>query len=139
MSQCVSIMERFIHFLVPPPDVTVTATYTAPLYAGSSFTLTCIVTLDPNVDNDETVTASWSGPSDIIGDRYIVTETMGSGSSYFNSLTINLLTNSDDGIYTCSVLIKGQNIQQIMASGIYNIPTIRKPKNRRIMLLCINY
>ena len=106
--------------------------YTAPLYAGSSLTLTCTVTLDPNVDNDETVTTSWSGPSDISGERYLVTEAMGSGSTYSSNLTINFLTNTDDGMYTCSVLVKGQNIQSVMASGSNDIPTIRKPDFEKI-------
>ena len=38
---------------VPPPDVTVTLNSTPPLYAGTGLTLTCTVTLDPNVDNGE--------------------------------------------------------------------------------------
>ena len=118
--------------------MTVTARYTAPLYAGSNLTLTCTVTLDPNVNNNETVTTSWSGPSDISGDRYLVTDATGSGTTYSSSLTINFLTNSDDGMYTCSVLVEGQYIQQVMASGSNNIPTIRKPKNGR-MTLYINY
>ena len=109
--------------------MTVIPTYTAPLYAGSSLTLTCTVTLDPNVDNDETITTSWSGPSNISGERHLVTEAMGSGSTYSSSLTINLLTNIDDGMYTCSVLVTGQNIQSVMANGSNVIPTIRKPEN----------
>ena len=48
---------------VPAPDVVVTASNTTPLYAGSSFNLTYTVILDPNVDNDETITISWSVPS----------------------------------------------------------------------------
>ena len=47
--------------IVPAPDVVVTAPTTS-LYIGSSLTLTCTVTLDPSVDNNETVSTLWSGP-----------------------------------------------------------------------------
>ena len=64
--------------------------YTTPLYVGSSLTLTYTVTLDPNVDNDENVTASWSGPSDITGEKYLVTAASGSGSTY-TAISLSLL------------------------------------------------
>ena len=38
---------------VHAPNVVVIPAYTTRLYAGSSLTLTCTVTLDPNVDNDD--------------------------------------------------------------------------------------
>ena len=38
---------------VPQPGVAITLSHTAPLYAGTSLTLTCTVTLDPNVNNNE--------------------------------------------------------------------------------------
>ena len=71
---------------VPAPDVVVTATNTTPLYVGSSLTLTCAVTLNPNVDNDETVTTTWSGPNDIGGGRY---HSNNYDRTYTSSLTIN--------------------------------------------------
>ena len=77
----------------------VTASYTTPPYAGSSLTLTCTVTLDPNVDNDENVTASWSGPSDISGERYLISVASGSGSTYTSNLTISSLVDQDNGTY----------------------------------------
>ena len=43
----------------------VTLSHTAPLYAGTGLTLTCTVTLDPNVDNGERVMTEWSGLQDI--------------------------------------------------------------------------
>ena len=116
----------FIHFTGPAPNVTVTATHTAPLYAGSSLTLTCTVTLDPNVDNDETVTTSWSGPSDINGERYLVKEAMDSGSTYSSSLTINFLTNSDDGSYICTGMVTKENKQLVIASGNHTLSITSK-------------
>ena len=102
---------------VPPPDVTVTLNSTPPLYAGIGLTFTCTVTLDPNVDNGERVMTEWSGPRDISGDRYSVTGTSGSGSSYTDSLTISPLADLDDGKYTCTVTVTGgSNVQHVTAS-----------------------
>ena len=45
--RCVIVISFYV-ITVPAPDVVVTATYTTPLYVGSSFTLTCAVTLNPH-------------------------------------------------------------------------------------------
>ena len=112
---------------VPPPDVTVTLNSTPPLYAGTGPTLTCTVTLDPNVDNGERVVTEWSGPRDISGDRYSVTGTSGSGSTYTDSLTISPLADLDDGTYTCTVTVTGgSNVQQVTASGDVTITVMSK-------------
>ena len=79
---------QYSFITVSAPDVVVTATYNTPLYAGSSLTLTCTVTLDPNVDNNEDVTTSWSGPNDITGEKYLVTAASGSFSTYTTSLSL---------------------------------------------------
>ena len=110
---------------MPVPDVVVTVTYVTPLYVGSSLTLTCTVTLDPNVDNNETVTITWSGPS-ITGERYLITATSGSGSTYTSNLTIRYLADQDDGTYTCTGIVTGENEQQVTASDSHAIPTICK-------------
>ena len=96
----------------------VTVSHTAPLYVGTSLTLTCTVTLDPNVDNGENITTEWSGPKDISGGRYAVTAASGSGSTYTGSLTISPLADQDDGTYTCTGTVTGgTNVQQANASG----------------------
>ena len=92
---------------VPQPGVDVSLDHTAPLYAGTSLTLTCTVTLDPNVDNSESVMTEWSGPRDIPGESYSVTAASGSGSTYTGSLTISPLAQLDDGTYTCTVSVTG--------------------------------
>ena len=95
----------------------VTVSRTAPLYVGTSLTLTCTVTLDPNVDNGENITTEWSGPRDISGERYSETAASGSGSTYTGSLTIGPLADQDDGTYTCTGTITGgTNVQQATAS-----------------------
>ena len=120
---------QYSFITVPAPDLVVSATYTTPLYVGSSLTLTCTVTLDPNVDNSENVTASWSGPSDITGERFLVTAASGSFSTYTSTsnLTIIALAEQDDGTYTCTVLVTGENEQHASTSDSHTIPTICKP------------
>ena len=87
---------------VPAPVVTVTLSHTPPLYTGISLTLTCTVTLDPNVDRGERVVIEWSGLHDIPEERYLVTAASGSGSTYTGSLTISPLAYQDTGTYTCT-------------------------------------
>ena len=95
----------------------VTLNHTAPLYAGTGLTLTCIVTLDPNVDNGERVMTEWSGLQDIPEKRYSFIGTSGPGSTYTDSLTISPLADQDDGTYTCNVTVTGGSIvQQATAS-----------------------
>ena len=118
---------QYSFIAVPAPYVVVTVAYTTPLYAGSSLTLTCTVTLDPNVDNSENVTASWSGPIDITGERFLVTAANGSGSTYISHLTITALADQGNGTYTCTGLVTGENEQQVTASDSHTIPTICKP------------
>ena len=94
----------------------VTLSHTAPLYAGIGLTLTCTVTLDPNVDDGEMVKVEWSGLQDIPEKRYSVSGTNGSGSTYTDSLNISPLSDQDDGTYTCTVTISGgSNVQPATA------------------------
>ena len=103
---------------VPPPDVNITLNYTPPLYAGTGLTLTCTVTLDPNVDNGEKVVTEWSGPRNISDDRVTADN---------DSLTISLLADLDDGTYTCTVTVTGgSNVQQATASDNITITVMGK-------------
>ena len=114
-------------FPVPSPGVTVTPNRTTTLYAGTGLTLTCTVTLNPNVDNGERVVTEWSGPRDISGDRYSVTGASGSDSTYTDSLTISPLADLDDGTYTCTVTVTGgSNVQQVTASDDVTITVMGK-------------
>ena len=107
--------------------MTVTLNHTPPLYAGTGLTLTCTVTLDPNVNNGERVVTEWSGPRDISGDRYSFTGASGYGSTYTDSLTISPLADLDDGTYTSTVTISGgSNVQQVNASGEFTIAVMGK-------------
>ena len=115
----IMLKYRFICSLspsVPQPGVDVTLNHTAPLYAGTGLTLTCTVTLDPNVDNGERVMTEWSGLQDIPEEQYTVTGVSGSDSTYTGSLTISPLADQDDGTYTCTVTVTGgNNVQEATA------------------------
>ena len=102
---------------VPQPVVAITLSHTAPLYAGTSLTLTCTVTLDPNVNNNERVVTEWKGPRQI-GDRYSVTPAKKeSDSSYNGSLVIRLLTVQDGGMYSCIARVSGgNNVEAVTAT-----------------------
>ena len=112
-------VKHLILFLppVPHPVVAITLSHTPPLYAGTSLTLTCTVTLDPNVNNDEGVVTEWKGPRQIAGDQYSVTPAMREpDSSYNSSLVISPLTVQDDGMYSCTVRVSGgTNVQVVTA------------------------
>ena len=112
----------------------VTISRTSPLYTGTSLTLTCTVTLDPNVDTSESVMimTEWSGLRDIPAERYLVAGTSGSGSTYTDSLTISPLADQDDGTYTCTVTVTGGSDGRqatasddvtftVMGESIYNV------------------
>ncbi len=72
------------------------------LYTGEDVTLTCDITLDPAVDSEVAVTASWtrSGGPITAG----VSDITGSG-PYQSTLTLSSLTTSDSGDYTCTASV----------------------------------
>ena len=113
---------------VPQPVVVITLGHTPPLYVGTSLTLTCSVTLDPNVNNNESVVTEWNGPRQIAGDRYSVTPAMReSDSSYNGSLVVGPLTVQDDGMYTCTTTVTGgANVQSATAHGAVTITVMSK-------------
>ena len=120
---------------VPQPGVDVTLNNTDPVYAGTGLTLTCTVTLDPNVDNGERVTTEWSGLQDIQEERYSVINASGSGSIYTSSLTISPLADQDDGTYICTVVVTGgSNVQWVTASDDVTITVMGE--NHFILLSC---
>ena len=100
-----------------------------PLYAGTTLTLTCTVTLDPNVDSRVYVRTEWSGPIEISGERYSITNAHVSGrtNTYTGSLTISPLADQDGGTYICTATVTGGTyVQQSTGSDDYVIPIISK-------------
>ncbi len=69
---------------------------------GDNLTLTCGITLDPAVDSEVAVTASWTGPGGLITAG--VSDVTGSG-PYQSTLTLSSLITSDSGDYTCTASV----------------------------------
>ena len=103
----------------------VTLNRTAPLYAGTGLTLICNVTLDPNVDNGESVTTEWSGPREISGESYSITAAhadQDQTNTYIGNLTISPLIEQDGGTYTCTGTVTGAtNVQQANANDVITV------------------
>ena len=103
----------------------------APLFAGTGLTISCTVTLDSSVDNDETVSTHWSGLDHIPPERYSVTPAMrGSDGSYTGTLTISPLAEGDDGTLSCTGTVTGgtesqsANSTNITVAGKYSIVSV---------------
>ncbi len=69
---------------------------------GDPLTFTCNITLDPAVDSEVAVTASWTGPGGPITAG--VSDVTGSG-PYQSTLTLSSLTTSNSGDYTCTASV----------------------------------
>ena len=86
----------------------VSANYSGEYFTGTGLTLTCTVILEPNVDSNEDVIMTWSGPRDIPGERYRVFMANELDDTRSTKLVISPLAEEDDnGQYTCSVTIIG--------------------------------
>lgn len=87
------------------------------LYAGTGFTVTCVVTLDAE---NETVTADWSGLDNIPEVRYSTTPfTRLSVDSYSGSIIISPLSDQDNMNLTCTASIfEGDEIHATNSSSV---------------------
>ena len=93
---------------VPPPVVTVSLSQNGPLYAGTSLTITCTVTLDSSVNNNELVSTDWTGLDHVPLDRVSTTPVIRAiNGSYTSSLTISPLADQGDGTLTCTGTVSG--------------------------------
>ena len=111
--------------LVPQPTVTVTLNRTTALYAGTGLTLTCIVALDPSVNNNENVGIEWSDLQRFEEERYSINAT--SRESGDNILTIDPLAELDSGVYTCTVTVTGgNNVLSVTTDGHVTISVFGK-------------
>ena len=117
---------------VPIPDVVTTPSRTTPLYAGTSVTLTCIMTLHPNVDSGESVTVEWWIPSSLSRNQYSYTGLHTSGKLYTRNITISPLLIRHSGRYVCSVTVTGRNVKQTTSTSTIDITVTSK------LSLCMN-
>ena len=95
----------------------VSLNHTGPLYAGTDLTISCTVTLDQSVNNNETVSIHWNVE---MGDRYtLINDVMkGSEDSYSSILTISPLTDQDSGTYICNGTVSSKDINVLSVSNI---------------------
>ena len=107
-------MTLFTHFVClailadSVPDVNISLSRNTPLYTGTTLNLTCTTTRHCNLNTGEVITATWSGPRDITGERYTISQL--SFSREINiSLTISPLTVQDEGVYTCNMTVSGES------------------------------
>lgn len=95
---------------MPQPSVMIIPDHTGTLYGGSTFSLTCRVTLNPViVDTSVTdVAITWAGPRPIPGEWYEITDTVANQLEFTRNLSITPLADDrDDGEYTCSAMVTG--------------------------------
>ena len=102
-------------FLVPPPDVAVSLNRTGPLYAGTDLTISCTVTLDQSVNNNETVSIHWNVE---MGERFtIINDVMNVSENSYSILSISPLTYQDnETAYICNGTITS-SVMSVMSSS----------------------
>ena len=125
-------MTLFTHFLLlanladSVPDVNISLSRNTPLYSGITLNLTCTTTRHCNLNTGEVIAATWSGPRDITGVRYTISQSSFSREISI-SLTISPLTVQDEGVYTCNMTVGGESRNQsIDASDAVRIHVLSK-------------
>ena len=129
---CASLCVYVYSLTVPVPDVVTTPSRTTPLYAGTSVTLTCTMTLHPNVDSDESVTMGWVGPRSLPRNQYSQTGLHKAGRTSTRNITISPLLDRHSGQYQCFVFVSGRNVKQATSSSAINITVMSK------LSMCMN-
>ncbi len=85
--------------------MTVTSNPDRTVYAGEDVTLTCDITLDPAVDSEVAVTASWTVPSGLGLSAGVMDRLQTNPLLYRSTLTLSFLMTSDSGDYTCTASV----------------------------------
>ncbi len=75
------------------------------LYTDEDVTLTCGITLDPAVDSEVTVTASWTVPSGLGQSAGVMDRLLTNPLLYRSTITLSFLTTFDSGDYTCTASV----------------------------------
>ena len=96
---------------MPQTSVVVSYNQNGPLFAGTTLTLTCTLSTNYGVNNDEAVSTHWDHI--LPAERYSVTPAMrGSDGSYTGTLTIFPLAEGDDGTLSCTGTVTGGTERQ---------------------------
>ena len=97
----------------------------SPVYSGSVITLTCTITLDATVVQNEQiliVTNTWLGRYSEFSNKTRITETGAMNTSvpgqYTSTVTFNTLRASDAGDYTCRATVTHHATPQFFDSGV---------------------
>ena len=84
------------------PNATLTA-LSAPLYEGTSQTLTCTATLHLPVNSDVAVSINWTSATN--SDRVTISSLSSQRSPFISTLTLSPLVMSDTGLYSCEATV----------------------------------
>ena len=109
-----TLFTHFVHlanFSDSVPDVNISLSRNTPLYSGTTLNLTCTTTWHCNLNTGEEMTATWSGPMNVTGERYTISQSTFSRGINI-SLTISPLTVQDEGVYTCNMTVSGESRNQ---------------------------
>ena len=83
------------------------------LYAGTNISLICNISLDDSVDSDMSVDVKWyMGSGQLNNDtmeRFIVSRTINTTTSFIGNLTLTPLTDEEQGNFTCKAQIRSNN------------------------------
>ena len=113
-SNSMTLYTHFVHLTIladSVPDVNISLSRNTPLYTGTTLNLTCTTTQHCNLNTGEVITATWSGPRDITGVGYTISQlTFSRGINI--SLTISPLTVQYEGVYTCNMTVSGESRNQ---------------------------
>ena len=109
---------------------------TGPLYAGTTITLLCNVTIGMSVNNNETVSATWSAPCE--GCHTFTDAIQESERSFVSSYIISPLADQDGDTYNCSAKIMSN------ATGVQSHPssadvTISVAGKSYFQIVCRNF
>lgn len=86
-----------------------------------NLTLMCSVILDTSLYSNGSVNLTWTHPSDVVCNQ---TDSVLHGYIYISSLTFSLLSQKDDGMYTCTANIIDGTVVGPTSSRDYTITVI---------------
>ena len=102
--------------------MTISLSQNGALYAGTRVTITCNVTLDSSVNNNELVSIDWTGVDHVPLDRVSTNPVIRViNSSYTSTLTISPLADQDDGTFTCTGTVTGRSHIQSASNAVIDV------------------
>lgn len=88
------------------------------LYAGTFFSLTCIIAPNTSgVDTNVTVQSSLSIPRSVDAERVVISPPMITGGMYEITVTFSHLIEDDTGTYNCSAMVASSSQQNLIIAS----------------------